>query len=115
MNSDDVKDLRKYLDTLNINGDNIGGIRASLMMPWDSPWNALVRDETAAREKPVLDISTAHIHEIARSVDSWFQGQPAWGDELRALAKRRDDLEQQHGCALRNDNSGPCVYRGHSD
>jgi len=43
-------ELRRYLDTLVINGDNIGGIRRSLFMPWDSEWNGIVRDETAIRE-----------------------------------------------------------------
>jgi hypothetical protein len=43
-------ELRAYLDTLTITGDNIGDIRRSLFMPWDSPWNGWVRDETAERE-----------------------------------------------------------------
>jgi hypothetical protein len=43
-------ELRNYLDTLTITSDNIGNIRRLLFFPWDSAWNALVRDETAARE-----------------------------------------------------------------
>ena len=45
-----LKELSTYLDTLFITGDNIGQIRASLFMPWESEWNGLVRDETARRE-----------------------------------------------------------------
>ena len=44
-------ELRQWLDSQHINGDNIGTIRRQCFMPWDSAWNALVRDETAAREK----------------------------------------------------------------
>lgn len=43
-------ELRTYLDTLTITGENIGEIRRSLFLPWDSAWNGLVREETAARE-----------------------------------------------------------------
>ena len=44
------RELCTYLDGLTITGDNIGKIRRSLLMPWDSAWNGIVRDETAARE-----------------------------------------------------------------
>jgi hypothetical protein len=44
-------EMRVYLGTLTITRDNIGEIRRSLFMPWDSAWNGWVRDETAAREK----------------------------------------------------------------
>ena len=47
-----VIELRAYLDTLTITGDNIGDIRRSLFVPWESAWNGWVRDETAARERP---------------------------------------------------------------
>jgi hypothetical protein len=43
-------EMRAYLDTLRITGHNIGDIRRSLFVPWDSLWNGWVRDETAARE-----------------------------------------------------------------
>jgi hypothetical protein len=39
-----------YLDSLVITSNNIGDIRRSCFMPWDSAWNAIVRDETAQRE-----------------------------------------------------------------
>jgi len=39
-----------WLDTQVITSDNIGDIRRSLFVPWDSWWNAWVRDETAERE-----------------------------------------------------------------
>jgi hypothetical protein len=46
-----VTELRQWLDSQDIHGDNIGSIRRQCFLPWDSPWNALVRDETAKREK----------------------------------------------------------------
>jgi hypothetical protein len=49
-----VSELRAYLDSLTITSDNIGNIRRSLFVPWESPWNGIVRDETAARERPSL-------------------------------------------------------------
>jgi RNase P subunit RPR2 len=45
-----AQELAKYLDTLTITGDNIGDIRRECFVPWDSQWNGIVRDETAARE-----------------------------------------------------------------
>ena len=49
-------ELRAYLDTFIITGDNIGDIRRDCFVPWDSEWNGIVRDETAQRERslPVL-------------------------------------------------------------
>lgn len=44
-------ELRRWLDLQTITSDNIGSIRRRCFMPWDSAWNALVRDETAMREK----------------------------------------------------------------
>lgn len=46
-----MDELRTYLDGLTITGDNIGDIRRSLFMPFDSAWNGIVRDETAKREQ----------------------------------------------------------------
>jgi uncharacterized protein len=43
-------ELRIYLDGQKINSENIGEIRRACFVPWDSEWNAFVRDETAARE-----------------------------------------------------------------
>jgi hypothetical protein len=43
-------ELRQWLDGQTITSENIGQIRARCSMPWDSSWNALVRDETASRE-----------------------------------------------------------------
>lgn len=45
-----LKELKDYLDTIIITSDNIGQIRYSLFVPWDSKWNTWVRDETALRE-----------------------------------------------------------------
>lgn len=47
--------LLRYLITLNITSDNIGDIRRSLFFPWESPWNGLVRDLTAALENKELN------------------------------------------------------------
>lgn len=44
------QELSTYLDTLEITSENVGDIRRSIFVPWDSEWNALVRDETAKRE-----------------------------------------------------------------
>lgn len=43
-------ELVRYLDSIVIDSNSIGDIRRSCFMPWDSSWNGLVRDETAARE-----------------------------------------------------------------
>lgn len=48
-------ELRRWLDAQTITGDSIGEIRRRCFMPWDSEWNALVRDETAEREKSPND------------------------------------------------------------
>lgn len=50
------QELRAYLDTLAIDSHNIGDIRRSLFVPWESAWNALVRDETAERERPAASV-----------------------------------------------------------
>lgn len=44
------QELVKYLDSLTITSENIGDIRRSCFVPWDSEWNGLVRDLTAERE-----------------------------------------------------------------
>jgi hypothetical protein len=47
------KELIAFLDdksTPPITRKNIGKIRRRLFMPWNSEWNAIVREETAARE-----------------------------------------------------------------
>lgn len=46
-----ASELRTWLNGQSITSDNIGNIRRLLMMPWDSEWNAIVRDETARREQ----------------------------------------------------------------
>lgn len=43
--------LNEWLDTQTITSTNIGEVRAKLMLPWDCPWNELVREETAKREQ----------------------------------------------------------------
>lgn len=44
------RELSAYLDQCVITSENIGDIRWSLFVPWDSAWNGIVRDETASRE-----------------------------------------------------------------
>jgi hypothetical protein len=43
-------EMAAYLDSLTITSDNIGDIRRSCFVPWQSRWNGIVRDETAKRE-----------------------------------------------------------------
>lgn len=52
-------ELRQWLKSQAINGDTIGSIRRQCFMPWESSWNALVRDETASLEKPTTLIAEA--------------------------------------------------------
>ena len=44
------QELADYLDGQPITSANIGGVRRLCFVPWDSEWNKIVRDETAARE-----------------------------------------------------------------
>lgn len=57
------RELEKHLDGLTITGDNIGDVRRSLFMPWDSAWNGVVRDETAKRERPAPPASADELGE----------------------------------------------------
>lgn len=95
------RELRAYLDGLLITSDNIGDIRRSLFMPWASPWNGWVRDETAERENkqtsspPPTGSATAGliekiIQEVAElpdrtSPDDWPEAMLVTADELRAI------------------------------
>lgn len=56
-----LTELRGYLDTLTITSDNIGDIRRSLFLPWDSMWNGWVRDETASRENRARHVAARHV------------------------------------------------------
>jgi hypothetical protein len=44
------QELLAWLDKQTITSYNLGEIRRSLSGPWDSIWNAIVREETAQRE-----------------------------------------------------------------
>ncbi|HEU4344048.1 MAG TPA: hypothetical protein VFU31_21035 [Candidatus Binatia bacterium] len=44
------QELLTWLDSQEITSGNIGNIRRKCLMPFDTAWNAFVRDETAARE-----------------------------------------------------------------
>ena len=48
------RELCLWLDQQVITGDNIGDIRRQCFVPWDSAWNGIVREETAARERGLL-------------------------------------------------------------
>jgi hypothetical protein len=53
-NAPDAEDigtqLKNWLDTLTITGENIGDIRRRCFLPWECGWNSFVREETARRE-----------------------------------------------------------------
>lgn len=50
-------ELRHWLDRQVITSETIGSICRQLFVPWDSKWNGIVRDETAAREnKPMASV-----------------------------------------------------------
>jgi hypothetical protein len=53
-----TQELADWLDTQTIDGDNIGDIRRDCFVPWDSKWNEIVRNETAAREKRPAESET---------------------------------------------------------
>lgn len=56
---EDLKtELITWLESQRIDGNNIGDIRRRCFMPWNSKWNAIVRDETAAREQSTEELST---------------------------------------------------------
>jgi hypothetical protein len=46
-----MRSMEAYLDTIRITPKNIGRIREKLFLPFDTAWNAAVRDMTAARER----------------------------------------------------------------
>ena len=48
------QELCDHLDSLNITSENIGEVRRSLFLPFQTSWNGLVRDETAKRENATL-------------------------------------------------------------
>lgn len=67
---DMLDELRTYLKTKRITSDNIGEIRRDLFVPWESQWNAAVREETAALEtKP-------HIAENADAFKAYINSTP---------------------------------------
>lgn len=59
-------ELAAYLDGLVITGENIGDIRRSCFVPWDSAWNGIVREETASRERRSHDPEAALADRPAR-------------------------------------------------
>lgn len=55
-----ARELELWLDQQEISGDTIRKVRRLCFLPWDSQWNAIVRDKTAEREtsqnaNPTLD------------------------------------------------------------
>lgn len=53
-------ELRSWLNKQDITSINIGAIRRACFVPWGSNWNALVRDETSAREKSTKEKYCRH-------------------------------------------------------
>lgn len=45
-----IAGLQTFLDGQEVTSENIGDLRRRLLVPWDSHWNMVVRDETASRE-----------------------------------------------------------------
>lgn len=68
------EELCAWLDAQTITSENIGDIRRSCFVPFDSAWNGVVRDETAKREKdtpspqPDLDRVVSTSDDIGGSV-----------------------------------------------
>ncbi len=53
-----LAELREWLDKQEINPETIGTIRRRCFLPWGSQWNAIVRKETADREKSIEEKTT---------------------------------------------------------
>ena len=72
------QELTEWLDKVAITSDNIGQIRRECFVPWDSEWNGIVRDETAARENKMKPTSTAsELEQLAReAADEIFEPLP---------------------------------------
>jgi hypothetical protein len=100
-------ELCAYLDSLTITGENIGDIRRSCFVPWDSAWNGIVRDETAEREvktaadPPVGDVPLSvgkekvRLIELSILVGRWakLSGHPdpdgiSWEEAAQAIESR---------------------------
>lgn len=91
-------ELRAWLDQQTITPGNIGAIRRSLTMPWDSGWNALVRDETAEREnswrREVVELqrevaeTNLRYNELISAVASKHEGESRHVTALRYITER---------------------------
>lgn len=80
-------EMRRYLDGFVITSDNIGDVRRSLFVPWDSAWNGWVRDETAARENKSASAPAGAV-----------------GDVIERAAKLHEDIESM-APALKGQNT----------
>lgn len=49
-----IDELKKWLDTQEINSENIGHIRRQCFVPWNSEWNSIIRNETSLRENKII-------------------------------------------------------------
>lgn len=98
------EELKAWLDEREITPENIGDIRRSCFVPWDSEWNGFVRDETAAREtsgRKTKRLSPESASLIAGALDSlgvaltnhnhqWSDGERAIYEEARSLLGMND-------------------------
>lgn len=48
------QELCHWLDQQPVTSENIGALRRMCFVPWDSRWNAIVREQTAVRENKRL-------------------------------------------------------------
>ena len=55
-----------WINQQTITSENIGDIRRSLLLPWNSEWNSIVRDETASRENKQPNASKSATGDLRR-------------------------------------------------
>lgn len=64
--NDLLDELFNYLDQQEITSTNIGDIRRECFMPWDSRWNGIVREQTAAREREIDPLESEAVNNELR-------------------------------------------------
>ena len=109
-------ELRQWLNAQDITSENIGEIRRSLMVPWDSGWNALVRDETAEREnswrREAVELrrevaeTTLRYNELIMAVAAKHEGESRHATALRYIVER-ENAASGAACESPNISSKP--------